>query len=459
MELIPHRRQFVVGRERHEFGEDWRSRDLPDGFVLSYHADLKVSPRADGGLVLGAAYPGAEQDGLAGRFVELAWPRIATDPSALLSVYFAPGVDGPLVSSSPALLARLTPPGPRMQRQMRWGGLNWVPGPGSRLACARKLLPGQRLRVPDLTVGESGEGPRPVGSAEARTTMAEELVATVRHAAADADTTYLALTAGLDSRTLLAALLAADVRFEVITQVTRSPVDVRIARQICRYLGVRHHVVRPQRRDARHVRAWEEHAFGSYCDADNSLLLPHDQYSFLERDAILIRGGCFEIGRRFMARTLCDLTLENATGELIWQRFEGDRRADADTVRFLDEWLSMRRDRRDGLDLVDGFYNDQRLGGWLAAVEQGLDLLPGASVVPANSNRVKGALLAPAPEERTAGSLQRDVIRYLEPRLMRFPVNPRPRGVRRYARAARTRAGRAVQLLRRLGDAPGRSLS
>lgn len=454
MELIPHRRQFVIDRERHAFDEDWRSVDLPDGFVLSHHAELKVAPAANGTLLLGAAYPGAGRDGLAGRFVKLGWPHAETDSSALLSVHYLAGVDGPLVSSSPALLARLAPPsGPQPQREMRWGGLNWVPGPGSRLTGARKLLPGQRLRIPDLAVDDSSDGLRPIGSVEAaRAVVAEELTATVRQAAANADTTYLALTAGLDSRTLLGALLAAGVRFEVITQVVHNPMDVRVASRICRYLGVRHHVVEPQPRDEARWKVWNEHAFGSYCDADDNLLIPHNQYRFLGRDDILIRGGCFEIGRRFMVPTLHGLTFENATGEIIWRRFEGDSPADADTVRSLDEWLAMRRDRRDGLDLIDGFYNDQRVGGWLAAVEQGLDLLPGASVQPANSDRVKEALLAPAPEERTAGSLQRAVVQDLEPRLARFPVNPK--GIRHYAGAVRRRAKGAVRLLqRRLGGA------
>ncbi len=449
MDLIPHRRQFVIGRERHAFGDDWRSLDLLDGFVLSHQAELEVSPAAGGALLLGSAHAGAGRGSLAGRFARLGWPHVGTDSSALLSVHYAAGPNGPLVSSSPALLARLAPPGRRAERQMRWGGLNWVPGPGSSLAGARKLLPGQRLHIPDLAVDEVGDGLRPVGSvSEARAIMAEELTATVRQAAATAGTTYLALTAGLDSRTLLAALLAAGVRFEVVTQVVHNPIDVRVAGRICRYLGVRHHVIEPQPRDPARWEAWNEHAFGSYCDADDSLLIPHNQYRFLDRDAILVRGGCFEIGRRFMAPALHGLTFETATGEIVWRRFEGDRPADADTVRALDEWLALRQGRRDGLDLIDAFYNDQRVGGWLAAVEQGLDLLPGASVQPANSHRVKEALLAPPSEERTAGSLQRAVVGDLEPRLLRFPVNPK--GLRHHVRGVRGRAGWAVGALRRL---------
>lgn len=450
MALIPHRRQFVLDRQRHAFGEDWRCLDLPDGFVLSYQADLQVAPEAEGAVLLGAAYAGSGHGGLAGRFVRLAWPYIEPDSSALLSVHYMAGAEGPVVSSSPALLARLAPPASRTAgRQMSWGGLNWVPGPGSQLAQTRKLLPGQQLDVPRLIVDDLQGGLRPVGSVdEARTILAEELVTTVRQAAARADTTYLALTAGLDSRTLAAALLAAEVKFEVITQVVHSPADVRVAARICRYLGVRHHVIEPQQRNEAHWKAWKEHSFGSYSDADDNLLIPCNQYRFLGPGAILLRGGCFEIGRRFYATTLAGLGFDNATGEELWRRFEGDHAADADTVGFLDDWLALRRGREGELDLIDAFYNDQRLGGWLAALEQGLDLLPGASVQPANSDRVKEALLAPRPEERTAGTLQQSVVRDLEPRLLRFPINPR--GFDHYARRVRSRAGRTLRWLRRL---------
>jgi hypothetical protein len=113
----------------------------------------------------------------------------------------------------------------------------------------------------------------------------------------------------------------------------------------------------------------------------------------------------------------------------------------------------MKRASRDQLDLVDACYNDQRSGGWLAALEQGLDLLPGFAVQPGNSARAKSALITPSHGERATKSLQRAVIGDLEPRLLRFPVNPK--GLRHHARSAR---GRARHVLGRLlGSGSGRS--
>jgi hypothetical protein len=73
---------------------------------------------------------------------------------------------------------------------------------------------------------------------------------------------------------------------------------------------------------------------------------------------------------------------------------------------------------------VDSFYLDQRIGGWLAAIEHGLDLLPGRSFQPVNSLPVLRALVTPGIEERLSGELQKDAIRRMAPELLRFPVNP-----------------------------------
>ncbi|MFC3687691.1 hypothetical protein [Aquipuribacter hungaricus] len=463
MELVPHRRQFVISRSRVDLGEDWTCLELPDGFVLSHQQDLRVTRRPDGGLVLGTALPGAstaDVTGLAGRFATVSWPWVGTDASALLSVYHASGPDGPLVSSSPALLGRLLPapgaPGP--DRRMWWGGMNWFPGPGSPLPQVRKLLPGQRLRLPDLTVEDSRGPMASLGPDEqARSVLADELTATVRAASEGAATTCVALTAGLDSRTVLAAVLAAGMRVETVTQVVRNPADVRVAADISRYLGVRHHVVEPSPHQEDRVRAWREHTLHAYDDADNRLLLPRDQYRFFHRGTVLLRGNAFEFGRRFLAPRFRGLDPDDLTGTALWRRFEGSAPPHAPSVAALDEWVATRRHRRDGLDLVDGFYDDHRLGGWLASLEHGLELLPGVSVVPANSARAKAALLAPTHEERTAGTVQRDVVHDLAPELERFPVNPPPTGVRRHVRTVRVRAGRATRALRQLagGRGPG----
>jgi hypothetical protein len=442
MTMAPHKRQFVISNKQFSLGDDWRILDLPDGFSLSYQRDLAFKHCEGAAIVLGDEYAGA------GRFVRLIWPLIKPGPSTLLSVYFSMSDKGPIVSSSPALLAQLTGHSRSMTRQMRWGGLNWVPGPGAPLDGARKLLANQTLHLPSLvTKFESESFPRFGSFGEATAVAAQELVEVVRQSAKGADTVFLALTAGLDSRTIASALMAGGLPFETMTQRVQSETDIVVARNISRYFGIRHHLIEPSEPVAGQLEAWRCHTLASYCDADDQLLVPREQYRFLGAKDLLIRGGCFEIGRRYYSYSLENLTFENASGDLIWQRLEGGP-ADSTTVAFLNEWLAFRRSYPSDLDLIDAFYNDQRLAGWLAAIEQGLDALPGRSFHPANSRRIIGALLTPSHVERKSGALQRNVIRTLEPKLLRFPINPI--GLVGQVRAAQHKARRLLSTLVRL---------
>lgn len=455
MTYLPHRRQFLLGSDLPDLGRDlgqdlgegWVRHVLPDGLTLLRHQDLSFREDPDGSLVLGdwlptvAGEPTVET--AAGRHVRIVWPFLEPDPCALRSVYVLPGNSTPLISSSPGLLAHvcgLT----RADRELR-RRINWVPGPDTPLSGVYKLLPDQRIHLPSGRVETAVVPLTPAGSvAEATGILSTALGHAVVAAAGEGTRVLLALTAGLDSRTLLATLLSRGVVFEVVTQVVKSPADVRVAAQICQYLGIRHHVVGPVQGPPDVLEAWRAHTLTATRDVDDQRLLPQHQYRFLTKGTVLIRGGCFEIGRRCYARTLEGLSWETATGQALWARFETGC-PDPATVAGLDRWLDFRRAYPGGLDLVDAFYRDQRAAGWLASIELGLDALPGRSVQPANARAIMGALLTPPPTDRRAGILQHRLIQSLEPCLLRFPINPR--GLDRYTTSANVRFRRALRLL------------
>jgi hypothetical protein len=175
--------------------------------------------------------------------------------------------------------------------------------------------------------------------------------------------------------------------------------------------------------DAKAMVALSLHTADSFAGVDLHYLVPGNAYRFLEKDHALIRGGCFELGRRFYRRKFGGLEVSEATGEQVLSRFKSD--ANAENVRFLNEWLAWRRSHRNGLDLTDNFYLDQRLGGWLSALEQSLDVLAGNSIQPVNCERFLSSLIAPmSREERSTGALQREVIRHLDSKLLKIPINP-----------------------------------
>jgi hypothetical protein len=435
MNLAVHHRQFVIAKEPILVNQDWRSMILSNEFYLSHQADLPVrilERNARRMVMIGQAFAGEDGDGrddlsheLSGRFTWIDWPYLYTDASALLPVYYTGHLDEPLITSSVALAAKLADAAVSL-RSIRWGGLNWTPPPGSSVSNLGKLLRDQRLYIPSAAVEFVDRSIRPAASFDqAKQRLASDLTTISRSVGKRSGTLYLALTAGLDSRTLLSSLLAAGVKFECVTQkfqgVSRS--DVEVAGQISRYLGVQHHVIGPNPRNEDSVRLWREHTLETHSDADDTHLIPQDQYRFLKTGDTLVRGGCFELGRRFYASQLKDLTFENARGIDLWRRFETEP-PDAHVVASLDEWLAWRRQHRCGLDLVDAFYLDQRVGGWLSALEHGLDMQPGISVPLANCGRILSSLITPGEADRRTGRLQREVIGVLEPNLLRFPVNP-----------------------------------
>jgi hypothetical protein len=460
-----HRRQFVIARQPFLPEEDWTSQAISNEFHLSRQRDLPVQVLEQDGrrvLLLGQAValtPGAGPDELAGRFVRIEWPYLHPDPSALLPVHYGDTPDGPLVTSSPGLAARLGG-GALIRRAIAWAGLNWTPPPATAVAGIARLLRDQRLLIPTATAERVDRPIHPAASvAAARDGMAADLTAIAGQLRERGGTTYLALTAGLDSRTLLAGLLAAGTRFECVTQSFDGvkPADIEIAGRISRHLGLRHHVVGPEAFDEAPLRLWREHALDSYRDADDVHLIPQNQYRFLGAGDLLVRGGCFEFGRRFYASRFTGLDFGNATGTALWSRFESAA-PHLPTVAALDAWLDWRRGHADGLDLVDSFYLDQRAGGWLASVEHGLDMLPGPTLPAANCSRILSALITPNEAERADGRLQRDVIRLLEPGLLRFPVNPLGLGERAVRLLHRTRNGIKRRIKRALPEAMVRRL-
>jgi hypothetical protein len=178
---------------------------------------------------------------------------------------------------------------------------------------------------------------------------------------------------------------------------------------------------------------WREHALRSYADTDDAFLFSDNQYRFLKDGDVMLRGGAFEIGRRFYREHMHGLDIKTATGRAVLVRFPQTSDLGGGVVAALDEWLYWRKNNPIGLDLIDSFYLDQR---WAA----GNHHLPGDILHPANSMTSFSALLSPDPVDRQSGLLQNAIIQKLCPDLLHFPINSSP-----------SRLDRAAQFTLRLG--------
>jgi hypothetical protein len=120
-------------------------------------------------------------------------------------------------------------------------------------------------------------------------------------------------------------------------------------------------------------------------------------------------------------------------------------------TRQLRDWLAWRDRNREDFDWKDVFYRDQRLAGWLSAIEQSLDLVRGTSIHFANSSYIADLLLSVNEEKRRSGEIQRRVIALADESLLRVPINaPLDSKAYKKARQLREKAYKAVVEFRNL---------
>jgi hypothetical protein len=146
------------------------------------------------------------------------------------------------------------------------------------------------------------------------------------------------------------------------------------------------------------------------------------QWDFGRPGDFVLRGGGFEAGRAYYYDRLpanldrvSARTLAGAFGE------PPNSPAEADLRAWLDGILA---DPIPLLDWRDRFYLEQRLGAWLSAIEQELDLTGRERFYAINAEATYRLLLDLPEEIRRTGQHQLDLTRRLAPDLLRFPVNP-----------------------------------
>lgn len=468
-----HRRQFVFGPARHD---DWPVVHVAGGLV-SCHPELRVV-QVDGAhgswTVLGdpvatSGAAGLPEDQLATcapdavRTTTAGWTgrwtvidpagRLHLDPSGLLACVFRRH-DGRLwASSSPALLAALPglPPladdGRRLAHQV---GANWHAAPGTGFVGLDRLLPSQELDLPTGRVLARRLAPDlPRRTAEEVAGELQQRVTTaLRHLVEHAPRVWIGLTAGIDSRTVLACAVAADLPVSTYTQLhdRMSLADRELPARLAAAAGVPHVMVRPGPPDPARLALYDAHSALAAQDRDRDFFA-RGQWDFLGAGEVAVRSGAFEVARSSWHRR----NPHGHTGHRIpplevLRTFlaETSPAFSADLERWRD-WAEQHPEP--DLLWVDRIYWEQRLGAWAPTTEQSLDLLDGRSFVPANCRALFEALLSLPEADRAAKSAQRLVLAGV-PVLDAFPLNPGPRAFPlpvRYAYATRLGLRHAVQ--------------
>lgn len=462
--LIAHQKQFVLGPATVRVRPEWEALQLGDRLTLSYCPKLRIARlrSRDGkdycllgvavlsdrpGVSIEAAFDQRESSEIeewtgfwAGKWALISAEHCWQDAAGLLGIYHRRAGGSIWISSSPAILGGYLPhisPAPRLPWNIAHEkGMDWIPAPLTTRENVFKLL---ALRTIDPRSGEI----RPVRFAAARqrvrdiTTLASALQNVMgnwgRLAFQDR---AVGLTAGFDTRTVLAAGTAARIDFHAFTDVHEflARADRELPPRLAKRVGVIHRFQDNPGISIAEVRA-RQAAIIAHMDRaifhPTAAMCASGRADHMHDSGLTIAAGHgFEIGRcaqwaRFFRAGLGERA--PTPGGLLRAFFHARPRPlslwmDAMTIwqRSLSEAVAL------DLDWRDRFYLEQRFGAWASTVQRTLDVLDGSFFYPANCLWIAHLLLQYTPRERRMGFAQRSAIELLAPPLADFPFNPEP---------------------------------
>jgi hypothetical protein len=467
--LVAHQKQFVLGPRAVRVRPEWSTLQLADGLVLSLCPKLRTSRLQSSdakeyllfGLAVLADQPDAtveqtfaskhsseieEWTGFwAGKWALISAERCWQDAAGLLGLYYRRVADEVWISSSPAILGGYLPnvaPAARLPWKVAHEkGMDWIPAPLTTRENVFKLL---ALR----TIEPRSGAIRPVRfSAASHTTTKDIRVLSTALKTIMGNWGRMAfrqrlvgLTAGFDTRTILAASKAADVEFETFTDV--HPLLQRADRDmpplLAAKLGIVHRFHDNPALDIADVRA--RHA-AIIAHMDRAIFHPAaamcatGRADYMHDSGLTIAAGHgFEIGRcaqwaRFFRSGINDRA--PTPGGLLRAFFHARPNPLSLWMYAMSAWeRSLSDNVALDLDWRDRFYLEQRFGAWASTVQRTLDVLDGHFFYPANCLWTAHLMLQFSARQRRAGFAQRSAIALLAPALADLPFNPEPVGTR-----------------------------
>lgn len=403
----------------------------PVGEVLGFPIDLARELRLTGGVHrMAATYQGdvdafaeAVLEDLAGRFLWLCRigdsARIYLDPAGQVPCVFDPDRGVAACSAHSLLDAAAYDSRFDRARYDRLGvdGLGWVPGGLTTHEGVRRLLPNHRLDLDDFSVARHwplvplGQGDDP--DAELAVVV-ESIQAHYRTFAKGPRKMALALTAGRETRILLACARDRLGEVEFVTMGTQANVDTVMARQIAGKLGLNHRFL-PTVQATEAQRRLYLRRNGECVTDTNSWVFP--SVAPLAQNHVFIGGIGGEIGRGFFWRP-SDTAGTPIDGAALMGRF--GLPADDAVIAGLERWLAGLRGRST-LEILDLAYIEHRLGPW------------GNAQFPSDPTLVRYAPMLTRPSVRALMRLPDDwkrhegmsaaVLRQTWPELLEFPFN------------------------------------
>ncbi len=402
----------------------WQTADSKDVIFLgnAFCMDTRnKTPEADVRNTAEAALLHATQY-WTGRWTLITEKELFTDAAGLMSAFYAEENDGWIVTSSLALLAKIT--GKPTRGVVKESGLSWQVLPGCMLEGGKTLLCTQRLVFePELNVSSKDwmEDRSAMPTEEKCRTVAELLTTGLYNACRfSGRELVLALTGGKDSRVTFGALLKAGVPFRCYTaqHPNISSSDITVPKELAKAFGIPYMYIPSGSADKSKEGDYVNFTGGNSLGADTGFYV-RGQFAKLPKNALVIRSGLYEAGQTY------GRSVANADAFVTdMQNYYKDLTEDPFQSNAFAVWLeSVKENPVLHVDIRDRFYVEQRVGGWAAAIEHSLDMNDFVSIQIANCAGLLSVLLSCNAQERKELALSYKTIEVLEPKLLAFSVN------------------------------------
>lgn len=361
-----------------------------------------------------------------GRWVLIVKDKLITDSTGLMGAFYWCCDEQWIISSSLSIISLLL--ARPITDSVQTGGLDWHLLPGTimpsvnQLFCTQYITFSTRLKVHFI---ERFTNQGALSTEEKVKGVISRLITSLKNIEKFSKRgIYIALTGGKDSRLVLAAALSAQVKFSSFTMEHKMMLraDKIIPEKIAKKYSFPWRFIRMQPQSDNLYYDYLLFNGGNSKGADIFFYSSH-QHQQIPNDAIVIRSGLFEAGQSYGRRTMGN-TRDRFQADFL-SYYNTSMRAISQRASF-DEWLRYESEHPIAfIDIRDRFYVEQRVNGWVSAIEQALTINDFNSIQIANCQEIISILLSASDKERLNNYLAYKMIENLVPSLLNFPVNKR----------------------------------
>lgn len=361
-----------------------------------------------------------------GRWALIIKDKMITDSTGLMSIFYWSCGEKWIISSSLALTSLLL--SQPITSSVQTTGLDWHLLPETIMPNVYQLFCTQYIDLSDglkLHFIERFADKRALSSEEKIKGVADRLKTALKNIEKFSKRElYIALTAGKDSRLVLAAAISAQIQFSSYTMEHKMMLnaDRTVPARIAKKYGFPWHFIRMQKHSEELYNDYLIFNGGNSKGAD-ILFYSAYQHQQIPNEAIVIRSGLFEAGQSYGRRTMGNTRV--AFQESFLNYYNSSIKDKSQRLSF-DKWLEYEKEHPiTFIDIRDRFYIEQRVNGWVSAIEQALTINDFDSIQIANCQEIISILLSASDKERLSNHLAYKMIESLVPSLLSFPVNKR----------------------------------